>query len=165
MTHWNKDSNLDILARIILHKMGVTLSHFDWLSTGFSKEYCNSALYSENCRYNICYSIPGTPVPFNIYNSYSQMLEVNQRGLFDVFARSTRILVEWASDDVELYESFMNGMDFGLDIKWDNKKNVGMRKIDGQIMIYLITSVAQLNFFHWAMKNKVITNIHFYHLF
>jgi hypothetical protein len=31
-----------------------------------------------------------------------------------------------------------------------------MRRANGKNMIYLITSVGQLNFFHWAMENRVI---------
>jgi hypothetical protein len=31
-----------------------------------------------------------------------------------------------------------------------------MRKVQGKMMVYLITSVGQLNFFTWAMEHKVI---------
>lgn len=89
--------------------------------------------------------------------------------MFDVFARNTRILVEWETNDNNLFNSFLGDVNWGLGVKWDNKKNVGMRMIQGfsqkisllmnqkgKKMIYLITSVGQLNFFHWAMTNGIV---------
>lgn len=143
--HWSNTENLDFLAKVILHRMGITLSDINWCCTNFSKTFDVRYKLGEN-----------NPIEFSIHQSYNQNNDLYYRAYFGVFARSLRIMVEWVTDDEEFFNSFMEDTDLGLDIKWDNKKNVGMRRVQGKMMIYLITSPGQLNFFRWAMQNKVV---------
>lgn len=147
MSHWRNVVHLDELAKIILHMKNITLSNLDWLCTNFSKTF--------DVRYP---TDDNSPIEFSIHESYNERLEVHLRAFFDVFARNARILVEWVTEDRELFQHVRGQFadSESLDITWDNKKNVGGRMVQGRMMMYMITSVAQLNFFAWAMDHKVL---------
>jgi hypothetical protein len=144
-SHWKNTKNLDLMAKIILHKTTITLSNLDWLCTNYSKQHGVHYRLSQD-----------NPLDFNMHESYNGRLELHLRALFDVFARNVRILIEYETDDVEFFESFTEGKPDNLDIKWDNKRNVGMRKVQSSMMVYIITSTGQINYFTWAHENKVI---------
>lgn len=145
-THWRDTKNLDNLTKIILHRKSITLSQLDWLCTNYSKTY--------DVKYPLD---PSNPVNFSIHESYNQRLQLHLRAFFDAFARSKRILIEWVTQDDDLFNSFVKDKDLdSLDIKWDNKKIIGMRRVQGKNMIYFITSPGQLNFFAWAQENRVV---------
>jgi len=102
-SHWKNTENLDNLAKIILHKKPITLSHLDWLCTNYSKTY--------DVRYKLNQN---NPVDFSIHDSYNQRLELHLRAFFDVFARNARILVEWITDDEEFFNSFVGDKEDSL---------------------------------------------------
>lgn len=145
--HWRDTEKLDDLAKILLHQKHITLTHLDWLCTNYSM--------SHDVRYPDPRN-PHNPIEFNVHISYEQRLRAHVRSFFDVFARSVKILVEWETHDVELFEGFVGNKPDTMDIKWDLNKKIGMRRINGKMMVYLVTTVGQLHFFGWAMSHGVV---------
>lgn len=140
--YWTPEK-LNILVNIILKRnTEVTFTLMDWLCTNFSKNMDSHYALNDN-----------DPFDFYIHESYEQNLEVFYRPCFDAFARKQGVMIEYvdSTNSVPVIEDPES-----LDIQWDTKMMVGGRKMKDKNMIYLVTSVGQLIFFHWAMTNRVL---------
>jgi hypothetical protein len=141
---WTLDM-LCILVNIILKKgTCVTFTYMDWLCTNYSKNL------------NIHYRINDDPFDFFIHESYQQNLREFYRVCFDAFARKMAIIIEFVDEKNIFSDIPESDLTDTLDIRWDKKRSVGYRRINGKTMIYLSTSVGQLIFFHWAITHKVL---------
>lgn len=92
---WKNTNYLDELSKILLHKKEITLTHLDWLCVNYSKIF------------NIHYKLENNLNDFYIYESYNQKLGLHLRSFFGVFARSTRILIEWVTNDDIFFDNFI----------------------------------------------------------
>jgi hypothetical protein len=143
---WNA-SKLNKLAAVFLGKIRVTLSNLNWLCTNYAKEH--------GVRY--AFDSSGEDTKWFVLNEcYTQVQSQYERDGFDVFARKQRILIEYVDDsnDGVLPWDLVRNND--TKIRWDFKKQVGIRIVDGVRMVYLITSIGQVIFFGWASDNKVL---------
>lgn len=129
-------SNLDIIVPIIRQQTILSLRLLDWLVTNYSK------------KHNICYSLSynndkNTYMPsnknFNLWMDYKNQLKAFSKRTFDPFCRRERIVINLDTLDVIMgdYE------------KYTNTHNPNNSK-------YIVTTVGQLNFFRWAILNKVL---------
>lgn len=124
-------NNLDIIVPIIKQQTILSLRLLDWLVTNYSK------------KHNICYPLSinnnkDTYMPsnknFNLWMDYKNQLKAFSKRTFDPFCRRERIVLKLDTLDVIFgdYEKYTN----------DEK--------------YMVTTVGQLNFFRWAILNKVL---------
>jgi hypothetical protein len=128
----------------ILAKKTISLSLIDWFVTVYSRE--NPVIYPMN--------EDGETFLFNVRTEYCAQLKNYNKRLFDPFRRKQRIklytnIKKWAN----YYDEDKN-----VDIV-DNSDEEEAYTGKDDVGTYLITTISQLNFFKWAIKNKVIEYI------
>lgn len=139
---WNAE-RLNVVSETVLKRSGFTFSHIDWLCVNYSATY--DIHYPLNNQ-------EGIPTEFYINEEYNKNLDVFCRLYFDAFSRNQRILVEYQDTTGKISPKDPSS----TDIEWDSMQEVGVRNVGGRTMVYLITAVAQLLFFQWAIDNKVV---------
>jgi hypothetical protein len=117
----------------------VTLSLVDWFCINYSRHEGVSYPTSREKE-------------FMVNLEYRKNLSASLRPFFDVYCRGDRILIEYVDNDCNIQVKNPNS----TEIQWDNKKQVGVRMVGEDKMVYIITTVGQLNFFKWAIINMVI---------
>lgn len=138
-TNENKNKLISILA-----KKSISLSLIDWFVTVYARE--NPVLYPM--------FEDGETFLFNVRTEYCAQLKNYNKRMFDPFRRKQRIKFytntkQWAN----YYEEDRN-----VDIV-DNSDEEEAYMGKDETGSYLITTISQLNFFKWAIKNKVIDYI------
>jgi len=130
---YKKESNKKILLSIINQETTLSLRLLDWLVTNYAKKY--------NIRYNLDnINEPLTTVSskyFHLWLDYKNQLKAVSKKIFDPFCRRQRIFFNIKTDEVISIENDHVGI-------FNEEK-------DG-----IVTTVGQLNFFRWAINNKVI---------
>lgn len=127
------------VIKLLRKDSGITLSHIDWLCTNYSKAY--------PCKYSISYSNRPEKV-FDVHESYLESLSIWFRDYFDVFCRKEKIMLVLQTNNEENL-SIRN-------LSWDSKKTIGIEITQKFVRFFLITSVAQMNFFNWAFEYGVV---------
>lgn len=161
--------NLEELAKISLSKNKTFVQITSEKPITLSQ--INSLCVTYSLTYDVTYDVDGHA--FNLRNSYDIMQKNWCKILLDPFARSYRgatliqapkIMLEVKVSDpnlIRFYELVVepyknkNGKE-SLDIYVETTSNIGFRKLGKDLFIYVFTSVGQINFFSWAIKNKVV---------
>lgn len=127
--------NRNIFISIIKQKTVISLRLLDWLITNYSKKF--------NVNYNLQ---TGNPISgteyinqeknFNLWINYKDQLSAYYKKNFDPFSRRQRIFFNIEKLTVEpVYENYQ---------EYNDRTNG------------VLTTVGQMNFFRWAIMNKVI---------
>lgn len=125
---YEKPTNKKILLAIIRQETSLSLRLLDWLSTNYSKKY--SIMYNIGpCNKD---GTINSSKNFNLWLDYKNQLKAYSKKLFDPFCRRERIFFNVKTNQI---------------LKMDPSNNID----DG-----IITTPGQLNFFRWAITNKVI---------
>lgn len=140
---WTVDK-LHRMLRVILKQQGkVTLSAIDYFCVHYSRQK-NIHYETNNNDFDFFY----------VKDSYDNSIYSDTREYFDVYARKNRILVEFMIDKDPIVDKSIT---WSIDsIKWDSKKLLGVRFVQGRRAYYMITSVGQLKHFYWSISNKVL---------
>lgn len=127
---YKQDCNKDIIIPIIKQKTNISLRLLDWLVTNYSE------------KNNIYYSIQKTSgcVNFNIWLDYKNQLKAYNKSNFDPFCRNQRIYYDLEKDVI--YSLRNCSAEYIKELKF--------------VESGFVTTLAQLNFFRWAIKNHVI---------
>lgn len=139
ISFWTEE-RLNVLASVLLQKSVVKLSLIEWLCTHFCKE--------KRIEYKLR---PNDPIEFHLYNSYQNCLNRYSGIGIAAYARHDRVMIEYVSESSPMPIVHKNNKS----IAWDSKYLTGARYKDGTKYNYIVTSIGQLKFFHWAMENKV----------
>lgn len=98
----------------------------------------------------------------NIGDSYSQFSGLLKKEKFDQYARKPKILIEYVDEEQYIYNmlppedlAFIKRNESNF-IYWNKDFSMGFRIIEDKYLIYLVTSIGQLNFFQWAISFKVL---------
>ncbi len=129
---YNNPVNKKIIIPIIKQETAISLRLLDWLVTNYSK------------KYNINYELSDEKISdyilsnnnFNLWLDYKNQLKAYSKRLFDPFCRRQRIFVNNLNEYKIIDPEFYNEYD---------------KRSDG-----ILTTVGQLNFFKWAIVNRVI---------
>jgi len=132
------------LIKIHLKEKKVNFSLLDWLCTNYSKEYREDSQYILEDRI------------FDIHDNYVTYGKFYLKTFFDSFAREPRIVIEFEDIDNKVFSKFTNIRKDCKSIIWHNDMSFGLKYVGERKMIYLITSVGQLNFMMWAYTNNII---------
>lgn len=131
--------NKKIFMSIIRQETPISLRLLDWLVTNYSKKH--------NIHYEVNPLNPNTSFNldkdtyvissnhFNMWIDYKNQLKSYSKRLFDPFQRRQRILLNFETHNVRVLDD---------DEQPEEDNNI------------VITTVGQLNFFRWAINNKVI---------
>lgn len=128
---YKKQENKNIILPIIKQKTNISLRLLDWLVTNYSEK--------NNIYYIIKYNESKTK-NFNIWLDYKNQLKAYNKSTFDPFCRRTRIYYELKTNKI----FSLKNMSCETIKKYENKE-------EG-----FVTTVGQLNFFKWAIENRVI---------
>lgn len=131
LNFYNNKKNLEIIVPIIKQNTVISLRLLDWLVTNYSKK--NNICYSLIQNSDINKYIPSNK-HFNLWMDYKNQLKAYSKKQFDPFCRRERIIL-----NIETLEIII-----GFDQTYINNDK------------YIITTVGQLNFFRWAILNKVL---------
>jgi hypothetical protein len=129
---YNDSKKKDIVMSVVKQNADISLRLLDWLVTNYSKKF--------NVHYELSATNKDGYIPsnknFNLWIDYKNQLKAYSKKQFDPFCRRQRIFisaenkVSFVSDtEYSLYESYKDG---------------------------LLTTVGQLNFFRWAITNRVV---------
>lgn len=124
-----------MLAAVAGQDTIISLREMDFLVTKYSK------------KKNISYNVNG--LPFNIYLSYKAQLKGHSKKKFDPFCR-----IGDKTDTSRLGRLFLkfDGTEIeSIGDKTKDELNEYRKRTDG-----IVTNVGQMNFFKWAILNKVI---------
>lgn len=141
---WTRDSFMTLLPIILKTNGKVTLSVLDYLCVHYSEDN------------NVSYPNPScdSDDDFYIKERYDNCIKSYKRKYFDVYARRKRILVEFCLEDEPSVDKSITWAPEC--IRWDRKRLVGTRYVQGRRMCYLITSSGQLRHFFWSMPSGVV---------
>lgn len=131
---------IDIMVQVLTKQCKCNLSLLEWCCTNWSKEYGVFYDIKEN----------GNTKYFFIHQEYNKFMHEFHKLCADSYGRNQRILIEYVcnSDIIQCTNKSER-------IQW-NTNVVGVRYINGKKMVYVVTTVGQLIFFHWAIKNNVV---------
>ncbi len=136
---YHDSTNKRILTTVCNQETPISLRLLDWLVTNYSKNYdVHYDLYenTNNAIGGIEYYVPSNK-NFNLWKDYKNQLKSFSKKLFDPFCRRQRIFFNLSTYDViALHEN-------NFDTYEKNKAGI-------------VTTVGQLNFFRWAIVNRVI---------
>jgi hypothetical protein len=124
--------NKQIIVPIIKQETAISLRLLDWLVTNYSKKF---DIHYELTAERIEEYIPSNK-NFNLWLDYKNQLKAYSKRTFDPFCRRQRIFLD-------------NNNNYSL-VSPEKYTEYG-RKCEG-----ILTTVGQLNFFKWAITNKVI---------
>ena len=125
--------NKNILISVVRQKTAISLRLLDWFTTNYSKKF--------SIRYNLDDTNGNEYIysdrSFNVHANYKNQLKRYLKKLFDPFCRRQRIFFNTVDNSIKLLNSFeyevYNNLDEGI-----------------------VTTPGQLNFFKWAITNRVI---------
>jgi hypothetical protein len=129
---YSKEVNKRILTSIINQKTAISLRLLDWLVTNYSKKF---DVHYELSKVDGEYTL--STEHFNMWKDYKNQLKSYSKKLFDPFCRRKRI--------------FFNTTNYEITVLTKESGKLYDSRTDG-----VITTVGQLNFFRWAIVNKVI---------
>jgi len=134
-------NNFRILVPIVTQKTVLSLRILDWFSTNYAKK---NAIYINN----------------DIYLDYKRQLKGFSKKQFDPFCRRHRLMIVYdekeleSTDNISLKVFFMNEkaskLAQGGPAEGLSQKDAVAKKS------HIITTTGQLNFFRWAIREKVI---------
>lgn len=128
---YRNENIINIVVPIIKQETSISLRSLDWLVTNYSRTY--------NIRYSLTNNDDKINIldNFNIWKEYKNQLKAYSKKYFDPFCRRQRIFLDIKNNIIILL----------------TKKNINtyIENNNG-----FITTVGQLNFFKWAIKNKVL---------
>lgn len=123
---YDKDENKELIVPIVKQRTTISLRLLDWLVTNYSKE--------KDIHYKIL-DKEGKNRNFSIWLDYKNQLKAYSKKQFDPFCRRERIFYNTEKNQVEEIHQLKNYLN----------RNDGF-----------ITTVGQLNFFRWALSNRVV---------
>jgi hypothetical protein len=131
---FSDENNKKIIVPIVKQETAISLRLLDWLITNYSKKF--NVFYEIGTVKTEDGYIPSSK-NFNLWLDYKNQLKAYSKKIFDPFSRRQRIFFDTELNKVfliksEEYESY-------------NEKSNG-----------ILTTIGQLNFFKWAIVNKVI---------
>lgn len=130
---YQNDVYKKLILSIVKQETSISLRLLDWLATNYSKK--------NNVRYELgSIEKDGTILSsqnFNLWKEYKNQLKAYSKKLFDPFCRRQRIFFNVITNEIIIVNN-------------ENEEELNNNK-DG-----FITTVGQLNFFKWAILNKVI---------
>lgn len=125
--------NKNILVSVVKQKTAISLRLLDWFTTNYSKKF--SIRYNLDTNDNDEYV--SSDRSFNVHSNYKNQLKKCSKKMFDPFCRRQRIFFNTVDNTIKLLKTFeyeiYNNLDEGI-----------------------VTTPGQLNFFKWAITNKVI---------
>lgn len=122
--------NRELIIPIVKQQTTISLRLLDWLVTNYSKQ--------NDIHYKITEG-PDHVRNFNIWLDYKNQLKAYSKKLYDPFCRRKRMYFNTKNNTV-------TPIDDAIDDTYNSKEDT-----DG-----FITTIGQLNFFKWAITNKVI---------
>lgn len=130
---YRNDFNRKIIVPIIKQETAISLRLLDWLVTNYSKKF--------NVHYELCQPNQEGYIPankhFNLWLEYKNQLKAYSKRLCDPFCRRQRLFFNMETTEVILINND--------DCKEYENSPLG-----------ILTTVGQLNFFRWAIANRVI---------
>lgn len=123
---------VDIMLEIINGESNISIRVLDWFVANFSKK--------NNTYYRI--KINGIDEYFYVNNEYKNQLNGYTKEYFDPFCRKNKLIYTHKFQDSNILSS---------------NKNIKMKSNKKEIKF--ISSIGQLNFFQWAIRNKIINYI------
>lgn len=153
LKNWWSLKRLEEFIKIVLKvKVDYTLSTLDCLLQNYAKNH--------SIKWDL-QKKDGSVKEFDLNTSHSEMLKIFGRTNWSTYGRYKKIIIEFRSEELEKYitPNELKEDDtkkFGNAVQWTAKYFVGTRKINEKTYFYLMTTVGQLNLFHWAMKNQVL---------
>jgi hypothetical protein len=123
---YKNKDNLDILLPIILQKTRLSLRSLDWFVTNYCKK--------NNINYTLLKD--DTLITYFPYKSYKSQLKAYSKKFCDPFCRRERVIFDYKNNIISDYSS-------KLSINLDHND-------------YIITTLGQLNFFKFAIKDSII---------
>lgn len=132
ISFYKNEVNKKILVSTILQKTSISLRLLDWLVTNYSKKF---DVHYELGRYDEEYVASNKN--FNLWKDYKNQLKSFSKRLIDPFCRRQRI--------------YFNMINYEIIVIDENNDHLYHSDVNG-----IITTVGQLNFFRWAIQNKVI---------
>ena len=154
----NKD-NLDKIMHIVHGKSRISLRIIDWFVTNYSKKHfvvydprtvgseSESGFESGYTRMDNGEMVYDSSGRFKVFNDYKMKLKAYSKKRFDPFCRWTRIQIPCSDSDFKV-ESDSVASSLGL--RSDSPSAVGST---------METTLGQLNFFKWAIENRVLEYI------
>lgn len=129
--YYTNKKYIDIMLDIINGESNISIRVLDWFVANFSK------------KNNTCYriKISGRDELFYVNNEYKNQLNGYTKEYFDPFCRKNKLIYTYKIQikDKSSYQDTEKGK---------NKKE-----------IKFISSIGQLNFFQWAIRNKIINYV------
>ncbi len=135
---YQNDNNLQYVIQIIGQETNISLRLLDWLVTNYAKgsEHNDGFLYNKTGETKDGAELASDR--FDVHTEYKNQLKAYNKKYFDPFARKDRIY--FFKDHSK------------LPIKLNTTEQKEYKKRDDG----LVTTIGQLNFFKWAIENKVI---------
>ena len=127
---YKADENLSKLLGIVNGDSRISLRIVDWFVTNYAKK--NYIVYDDR---------------FKVYNDYKLKLKAYSKKRFDPFCRWERIYIPYRDEEV--------AAEGGGDIGEEGGGGGG----GGELMMNMETTIGQLNFFKWAIENKILDYI------
>jgi hypothetical protein len=132
LNFYKNEINKKIFLSIIKQETAISLRLLDWLVTNYSKKYdIHYELGQQTGEYTL------SNKNFNLWMDYKNQLKSYSKKNFDPFCRRQRI--------------FFNTKTYSIDTIGSTRSDFYKNNNSG-----IITTVGQLNFFRWAITNKVI---------
>lgn len=145
---WTPKTLSKIIAMHLRSKDTVVFSTLEWFVTNYAKEFGTTV------------DIDGKE--FKIHEEYEKYSRPLTKQLCDFFGRKPKIVVEINDVNEDIY-SYLNAEEYKFLLNDDSKRiywlkdfSVGFRVIGNHKLVYLVTSVAQLNGFKWCLSSKIL---------
>jgi hypothetical protein len=127
LSFYKNKENLNTFLSIILQKTRLSLRSIDWFVTNYCK------------KYNINYSIKNNneSLTYFPFKAYKLQLKAYSKKFCDPFCRRERVIFDYKNNKIIDYSNI--------------PKDINENKDD-----YIITTIGQLNFFKFAIQDKII---------
>jgi hypothetical protein len=139
---YEQDDNLNKLVQIINGDSKISLRIVDWFVTNYAKK--NYIVYNDR---------------FKVYNDYKLKLKAYSKKRFDPFCRWDRIYIPYKN--ITTHDKIKS---IPEEAEAEEKRAEGAELKDNQDhKMKMETTIGQLNFFKWAIENKILDyiDIHF----
>jgi hypothetical protein len=145
LNYYKNEVNKRIFLSVVRQKTSISLRLLEHLVTNYAKTH------------NVHYELSNAPVQegsvtseryinsskhFNMHLDYKNQLKSYNKRLFDPFKRRQKIRVNFTTNDIQV-------------LTYDDEE-VDPEDEDDENENEIVTTVGQLNFFAWAIENKVI---------
>lgn len=134
MEYYKENNNIHQIIPIIDAESRLSIRIIDWFVTNYAKKNFT--------HYNLCRN-DGKNIRFKVYIEYKLKLKSYSKKRFDPFCR-------WERISIPLSQCYSNNEEY---LKYNKPENM-----DDDI--YIVTTIGQLNFFKWALENKILDYIH-----